>query len=57
EPSGAFVAVPYRGHWFYIDDKDNLSKETLSLLIIIYSLQSGTTQGANPVLTIPVGAR
>ncbi|MBF0526872.1 MAG: hypothetical protein HQK56_17445 [Deltaproteobacteria bacterium] len=57
EPSGAFVAVPYRGHWFYIDDKDNLSKETLSLLIIIYSLQSGTIQGTNPVLTIPVGAR
>lgn len=54
-PRGAAVAVRYRGHWFYIEDDDLGSKSTFALLGQIFSLQSGNTKVAAPVLTIPVG--
>ncbi|UCD53188.1 MAG: hypothetical protein JSW27_11200 [Phycisphaerales bacterium] len=55
EPTDAFVAVPYRGQWFWIDDRDPLSRGTLTFLMILFSLaETGTTSGA-PVVTIPAG--
>ncbi|HOW56480.1 MAG TPA: hypothetical protein PKZ12_00645 [Smithellaceae bacterium] len=55
QPASAFVAVPYRNRWFYIDDQDVKSKIFFMVLSSIFSLQSGdlpTT--ASPVLTLPV---
>jgi hypothetical protein len=52
-PAGAFVAVPYRGRWFYIADSDTASKDAFTLLDIIFALQSDEKQ-AGPVLTLPV---
>ncbi|MBN9524122.1 hypothetical protein J0H58_37370, partial [bacterium] len=31
-PPTAFVAVGYRGHWYYIDDRDHVSKTTFALM-------------------------
>ena len=53
-PSNAFVAVHYRGRWFYIDDADVRSKDTFALLGIIFAIQAGEAPSAQPVLTIPV---
>jgi len=54
-PSGAAVAVHYRGHWFYISDDDLSSKSTFALLAQLYALQSGDpVGGAAPVPTIPL---
>jgi len=54
-PRGAAVAVPYRGHWFYIDDSDLTSKSTFGLLSQLFALQAGGEVHAAPVLTLPVG--
>jgi hypothetical protein len=56
-PSEAFVSIPYRRHWFYIDDGDSRSKDTFALLSIIFSLQAGEVPAMLPVLTIPVSGR
>ena len=53
KPEDAFVAVPYRNHWFWIDDKDLRSKGLFSFLMFIMNLvDTGVKEGA-PVVTIP----
>lgn len=54
-PATAYVAVRYRGYWFYIDDRDHDSKATFGLLQLLFSLQSTTGDGPVPLLTIPTG--
>lgn len=52
-PEDAYAAVRYRGQWFWIDDRDQQSKRTLSFLMLLFSLtESAPTQPA-PVVTIP----
>lgn len=54
-PEHAFLAVQHRGYWFYIDDFDLESKQTLGLLIslIRLNIDAGGAQTV-PVLTLPV---
>jgi hypothetical protein len=54
-PANSYVAVPYRGAWFWIDDSDLASKSTFALLMQILALQSGEVESAAPVLTLSVG--
>ncbi|MEZ4453816.1 MAG: hypothetical protein R3B09_30450 [Nannocystaceae bacterium] len=54
-PPQAYVAVPYRDRWFYIDDSDLDSKSTFALLTQLLELQSGEIKATGPVLTLPVG--
>jgi hypothetical protein len=55
EPADAFIAVPYRGRWFYIEDRDLESKRTLGLLNSLVRLEIGAGGAQNvPVLTLPV---
>jgi hypothetical protein len=54
EPSDAVAQVEYDKHWYYISDDDELSKSTLVLLKLIYSLQSGDVQANLPLITIPI---
>ena len=53
-PDQAFLAVPYRGYWFYIADNDLESKSTFMLLNHLFDLQAGQTKYTGPTLTIPV---
>ncbi|MDJ0651688.1 MAG: hypothetical protein QNJ27_01565 [Simkaniaceae bacterium] len=56
-PDNYYLAIPYRGHWFYIDDSDVSSKRTFVLLQQIYNLQSKQSEKEEgPLLTIPIGA-
>lgn len=55
-PANAHVAIPYKGHWFYIDERDQDTKATFSLLVELSRLEL-TGKGAAPVLTLPVGGR
>ncbi|QDV85809.1 hypothetical protein [Planctomycetes bacterium TBK1r] len=57
KPERAAVAVPYRGCWFYIDDRDITSKETLAFVLLLYNLavQEGDAAKQGPTLTIPAG--
>ena len=54
-PVDSFVAVPYRGNWFYIADNDLESKSTFMLLTQLFNLQAGQIKTVAPALTIGVG--
>jgi len=56
-PATARVAIPYRGYWFYIDETDQQTKSTFSLLVELSRLELNSKTGPGPVLTLPVGAR
>jgi hypothetical protein len=49
----AFVTVPYRGHWFVIDDRDIPSKRLFTFIMFIFTLVETPTKEAPPVVTIP----
>ena len=54
-PETAAIAVPYRGHWFYIDDSDLDAKSTFALLSQLFALQAGTQPSSNLNLSFPIG--
>lgn len=54
-PKDAFVAVPYRGGWFWIDDRDWRTKRIFAFLLFIFTLSEGGNSEQLPVLTIPTG--
>jgi hypothetical protein len=54
-PADTFVAVPYRDHWYWIDDRDIPSKRMFSFIMFIFTLVEPGTREAPPVLTIPTG--
>ncbi|SFF22309.1 hypothetical protein SAMN02745121_07587 [Nannocystis exedens] len=55
-PSDAFVAVSYRGRWWYIDDTDLDSKSTFSFLSQTVELLSTDVRTSAPVMTLPISA-
>ena len=52
-PSEAFVAVSYRGYWFWIDDRDIPDKRVFSSLMFLFTFVEEGGAGNLPVLTIP----
>ena len=57
-PPSAYVAVPYKGYWFYVDQTDHESKSTFSFLLSVSRMElTSRTPAAGPVLTLPVGGR
>jgi hypothetical protein len=54
-PATAFVAIRYRDYWYYIDDRDQASKETFALVLAITRLDFGRQAPGAPFLTLPVG--
>jgi hypothetical protein len=55
KPEDAVVAVPYRGHWFWIDDRDIASKSLFTFLMYIFTLTETGGKDNTPVVTIPAG--
>jgi hypothetical protein len=54
-PDDAFVSVRYRDHWFWIEDRDPLSRGMLSFLMVLFSLAETGGPSAAPLVTIPAG--
>jgi hypothetical protein len=53
-PDSTFVAVQYRGRWFWIADTDFDSKIAFSAIQVLMNIAQGETDDKNtPVLTIP----
>jgi hypothetical protein len=52
-PADAYAAVPYRGYWYWIDDRDIASKSTFTFLMILFSLAETGQTTASPVVTVP----
>jgi hypothetical protein len=52
-PGDAYAAAPYQGHWFWIDNRDVLSKATFSFLMFVFNLVDTGTKEGTPIITIP----
>jgi hypothetical protein len=52
-PKEAFVAIPYRGYWFWIDDRDLKSKRTFSFMMLLFTLADTGEREPLPLVTIP----
>jgi hypothetical protein len=55
KPNDAYLAVPYRDYWFWIDDRDPHSKNILTFMLILFSLAETSGPSRAPILTIPAG--
>jgi hypothetical protein len=56
-PPRAHVAAQYRGYWFYIEESDQDTKSTFSLLMELSRLELAGKAGPGPVLTLPLSGR
>jgi hypothetical protein len=54
-PGDAYAAVPYKGHWFWIDDRDVPSKRLFTFMMILFSLSETGQPSAAPLVTIGAG--
>ncbi len=54
KPLKSFTSVEYRDYWYYIDERDIRSKETLTMLHIVLTLRAGGSPSTPPVITLPV---
>jgi hypothetical protein len=54
-PKDAFVALRYKGTWFWVDDRDFASKQAFSFLMLLSSLTDAGPAKPAPLVTIPAG--
>jgi hypothetical protein len=48
----AFLSVPYRDHWFWIDDRDLTTKRNFALVMLLFSLADTGERKGLPLITI-----
>ena len=53
KPKDCFTSVYYKGHWFWIDDRDFESKRTMIFLSMILALADTSSKENVPIVTIP----
>jgi hypothetical protein len=53
KPGDAFVAVPYRKRWYWIDDDDVQTKRAFSAIMLLFTLTDETGSEPLPLVTIP----
>jgi hypothetical protein len=54
KPAHTFAAIRNRGHWYWIDDRDRLSKVHFTFLMILFSLTETGTPPQAPLITVPI---
>ena len=54
-PKHAAVTVPYKGYWFYIDDRDLNSQSTFTLLVELFGIEVRVGCGGGFLYTLNVG--
>ncbi len=55
KPGDAFVSIPYRNSYFWIDDRDLMSKKIFSFLMFVFTLVETGEKGTAPIVTVPTG--
>ena len=54
-PANAFVTVQHRGSWFYLDDRDHVSKRFFNAVYDLFNMEIAPSGGGGgPILTVPV---
>ncbi len=53
KPAAAFIAIPYREHWFWVDDSDWQTKRALMAVMYFFTLADTGDTGKLPLVTIP----
>ena len=53
KPADSFVAVRYRGHWFWIDDGDRQTKRVMTAIMFFFTRADTGEPGKLPLITIP----
>jgi hypothetical protein len=51
-PSDSFAQVRYRGHWYWIDDGDFLTKRVFTFMTVLFTLSETGQKITPPILTI-----
>jgi hypothetical protein len=52
-PETAYVAVQYRGNWFWVEDSDWLTKRALTAVMFFFTLADTGSPDKLPLITIP----
>ncbi|HOX55255.1 MAG TPA: hypothetical protein P5205_02065 [Candidatus Paceibacterota bacterium] len=53
KPGHAFAAVPYRDHWFWVDDGDWQTKRAFTAVMFFFTLAESGSSEKMPLITIP----
>ena len=53
KPANAFAAVPYRDHWFWIENSDWQTKRALTAVMFFFTLADTGSSEKLPLITIP----
>jgi hypothetical protein len=53
KPHDAFVEINYRGHWFWIDDRDLRTKRIFGFMMMLFTLADTSERESLPMITIP----
>jgi hypothetical protein len=51
-PADAFSRIKYRDHWYWIDDRDFISKRVFTFLTVLFTLSESGQKIQPPILTI-----
>lgn len=51
-PRDAFLSILFRDHWFYIDDRDVESKNTFTVIQILFSMANNGSGSVGPLISI-----
>jgi hypothetical protein len=52
-PPDAFTEINYRGHWFWIDDRDLKTKRIFGFMMMLFTLADTSERESLPMITIP----
>ncbi len=52
KPRDAFIAIQFRDHWFYIDDRDVPSKNTFAVIQLLFSMANSGSGSVGPLISI-----
>jgi hypothetical protein len=55
KPDDAFAAVHFHNYWFWIDDRDWISKRVFSMIMFLFTLTERAEKEGVPIVTIPAG--
>ena len=53
KPTDVYVAVYYRNHWFWIDDRDLKTKRAFAFMMVLFTLSENSEKENLPLITIP----